>query len=133
MRFGFVVAQPQIIRALAKVKDSYNCDAMSIAGATAAIGDRDWFDKTRNAILATRDRLNQGLHDLGFECVPSQANFIWCTHPEHPSEALYEKLKEAGVLVRYMSYPNWGDGLRITVGTDEQIDVLLERLRPLVA
>ena len=125
MRFGYLVAQPQIIRELAKVKDSYNCDALSIAGATAAIDDRTWFEETRTAILATRERVTQELQRLGFECVPSHANFVWCRHPQQESQQLYQQLKNQGILVRYMNYPDWGDGLRITVGTDEQIDAFL--------
>ncbi len=125
LRFGYLVAQPQIIRELAKVKDSYNCDALSIAGATAAIDDRTWFEETRTAILATRERVTQELQRLGFECVPSHANFVWCRHPQQESQQLYQQLKNQGILVRYMNYPDWGDGLRITVGTDEQIDAFL--------
>lgn len=132
LRFGFLVAQPQVIEQLAKVKDSYNCDAISIAGATAALDDRGWFDEVRAAILATRTRLFEELKKLGFNCVPSQANFVWCKHPEQSSESLYEQLKEQGVLVRYMNYPNWGDGLRITVGTDEQINAFLAILSGLL-
>jgi len=125
LRFGFLVAQPPIIAELAKVKDSYNCDALSIAGATAALDDREWFDQTRALILATRARLVGELEKRGFQCVPSQANFVWCRHPEQDAEELYQQLKSQGVLVRYMNYANWDDGLRITVGTDEQIDAFL--------
>jgi histidinol-phosphate aminotransferase len=132
LRFGFVVAQPQVIEQLAKVKDSYNCDALSIAGAAAAIDDRAWFDRTRTAILATRSRLADELARLGFVCVPSQANFIWCRHERASSQELYRQLKDAGVLVRYMKYAHWGDGLRISVGTDEQTDILLSKLAELV-
>ena len=132
LRFGYVVAQPHIIRELVKVKDSYNCDAISIAGATAAIEDQAWFTETRAAILATRSRLLSELRQLGFTCVDSQANFVWCEHPSKASKQLYLDLKAAGVLVRYMNYPNWGDGLRISVGNDEQIDAFLTILRPLV-
>lgn len=128
LRFGFLVAQPQVIHELGKVKDSYNCDALSIAGATAAIDDRAWFDQTRAAILTTRARLTKELRQLGFDCVDSQANFVWCNHPSHAAEQLYQQLKADGVLVRYMNYPGWGDGLRITVGADEQIDALLALL-----
>jgi histidinol-phosphate aminotransferase len=80
LRFGYAVAQPHVIEQLAKVKDSYNCDALSIAGATAAIDDRAWFDRTRDAILATRTRLIAELRKLGFDCVDSQANFVWAQH-----------------------------------------------------
>ena len=132
LRFGFLVAQPQIIRELAKVKDSYNCDALSIAGATAALDDRGWFDETRAAILATRSRLSAELLKLGFECVPSQANFVWCRHPQQDAETLYQELRNQGVLVRYMKFAHWGDGLRITVGTDDQIGAFLTILAGLV-
>jgi histidinol-phosphate aminotransferase len=133
LRFGFLVAQPQLIEQFSKVKDSYNCDALSIAGATAAIDDRAWFDQTRAAVLATRTRLAESLAQLGMECVPSQANFIWCRHPQHEPAALYQQLKDQGVLVRCMGYPDWGAGLRITVGTDDQIDALLAILAELLA
>jgi histidinol-phosphate aminotransferase len=132
LRFGFVVAQPQVITELNKVKDSYNCNALSIAGATAAIGDRAWFERTCGAILATRSRLTADLRRLGFTCVDSQANFVWCRHDKQPSKDLYHGLKAEGVLVRYMNYANWGDGLRVSVGSDEQIDTLLAKLTPLL-
>jgi histidinol-phosphate aminotransferase len=128
LRFGFVVAQPQVIEQLTKVKDSYNCDALSIAGATAAIDDRAWFDRTRAAILATRGRMTGELRRLGFTCVDSQANFVWCRPPSATSKGLYERLKSNGVLVRYMNYAGWGDGLRISVGTDEQVGTLIAKL-----
>jgi histidinol-phosphate aminotransferase len=133
LRFGFLVAQPQLIEQFAKVKDSYNCDALSIAGATAAIDDQPWLEHTHAAILATRARLTDELTQRGFDCIPSQANFVWCRHPRHDTGTLYQQLKAGGVLVRYMSYPNWDEGLRITVGTDEQIDAFLAILSPLLA
>lgn len=132
LRFGYLIAQPQMILELVKVKDSYNCDTLSIAGATAAIDDQAWFQKTRARILASRERLTTRLEQMDFHCVPSQANFVWCTHPKANHEQLYQDLKQSGVLVRYMNYPNWGDGLRITVGTDEQLDALLTVLSGLV-
>lgn len=133
LRFGFLVAQPHMIEQFAKVKDSYNCDALAIAGATAAISDQQWFTSSRTAVLATRETLSKRLTELGFVCVPSQANFVWCHHPDHASESLYQQLKESGVLVRYMQYPNWADGLRVTVGTDEQNDAFLAILAGLLA
>jgi histidinol-phosphate aminotransferase len=132
LRFGFLVAQPQIIAELAKVKDSYNCDALSIAGATAAITDGQWLAEIRGAILATRAQLTEQLRELGFDCVDSQANFVWCKHPQYECQHLYEQLKAGGVLVRYMNYPQWGEGLRISVGTDDQIAVLIDLLAKLV-
>ena len=132
LRFGYVIAQPQMIEQLRKVKDSYNCDALSIAGATAAIDDQAWLQVTRATIVATRARMTAALRELGFASVPSQANFVWNPHPSVPVEPLYQQLKASGVLVRYMNYAGWGDGLRISVGTDEQVDACLALLKSLI-
>ena len=129
LRFGYVVAQPQIIEQLIKVKDSYNCDSLSIAAATAAMSDQAWLQANRAKILATREKLTQGLEQLGFAVIPSQANFVWCTHPRGGHREMYEKLKAQHVLVRYMNYAGFGDGLRISVGTDDQIAALLGLLK----
>jgi histidinol-phosphate aminotransferase len=132
LRVGYLVAQPQIVEQLIKVKDSYNCDALSIAAATAAIDDQAWLADNRRKIANTRGRLQAGLKQLGFDVVPSQANFVWCTHAKQAAKPLYERLKAAQVLVRYMNYTGWRDGLRISVGTDEQIDALLALLKNMV-
>jgi histidinol-phosphate aminotransferase len=132
VRFGYIVAQPHVIEQLVKVKDSYNCDALSIAAATAAIADRQWLADNRAKILATRQRLLTALRDLGFITVDSRANFVWAVHPRHTAKRIYEELKRRRVLVRYMDYPGWGDGLRVSVGSDRQIDAFLEELRSIV-
>ena len=132
LRFGFLVAQPQMIEQFVKVKDSYNCDALSIAAATAAIGDRAWLVENRGKIIATRERLFTNLRNLGFVGPASQANFLWCQHPAGNSRQIYERLKERKILVRYMVYPRWSDGLRISVGTDAEIDTFLDSLRELI-
>lgn len=132
LRFGYLVAQPQIIDQLVKVKDSYNCDSLSIAAATAAIDDQVWLADNCEKIIATRKHLTEGLENLGFQVIPSQANFVWCTHPEKPAKPIYEALKAEHILVRYMNYPNWCDGLRISVGTDDQISACLSLLSNMV-
>ena len=129
LRFGYLVSQPQIIEQLVKMKDSYNCDALSIAAATAAIDDQGWLSENRGKNVATRGRLETGLRQLGFDVIPSQANFVWCTHPKKAAKTVYQELKSSQVLVRYMNYPGWCDGLRISVGTDEQIDAMLGLLK----
>lgn len=133
LRFGYLIAQPQVIHELVKVKDSYNCDALSIAGATAAIEDQAWLQANLAKVLATRERLTAGLRQLGFSVLPSEANFVWCTHPAHPAQPLYAGLKNERILVRYMNYAGWGDGLRISVGTDEEINTTLAHLERLLA
>jgi histidinol-phosphate aminotransferase len=129
LRFGFVVAQPTLIQQLSKVKDSYNCDALSIAGATAAFSDQQWLSETRQRIIDTRTRMQQQLGELGFHVQPSQANFIWCTQPDWELKPIFEALKSAQILVRYMVYDGWGEGLRISVGTDEQVAACLTCLK----
>ena len=128
LRFGFLVAQPVMIEALRKVKDSYNCDALSIAGATAAIDDQAWFTDNRRKILTTRAHLADELRRLGYQFADSSANFVWCYRHDLSLEQIYRRLKEQRVLIRYMNYVGWGEGLRISVGTDEQISVCLQLL-----
>lgn len=129
LRFGFAVAQPPMIEQLQKVKDSYNCDALAIAAATAAIDDQAWLAENRAKIIATRRRLTTAMRDLGYDATESQANFVWCTHPQRPHRPIYEALKQQGILIRFMNYAGWGDGLRITVGTDDEIDAFLTVLK----
>jgi len=126
LRFGFLVAAPRLIEQMLKVKDSYNCDALSIAAAAAALGDQDWLQENRRKILATRARLQKRMRQLGFDVPHSHANFTWNTRSDRPVQPIYTFLKEHGFLVRYMNYPGWGDGLRISVGTDEQTDRCVE-------
>jgi len=131
LRFGFAVAQPAVIAQLRKVKDSYNCDTLSIAAATAAIDDQAWLADNRAKIVATRRRLTDEMRRLGYDAVESQANFVWCTHPERPHQPVYEALKAQGILIRFMRYTGHGDGLRITVGTDQEIDAFLAVMKTL--
>jgi histidinol-phosphate aminotransferase len=133
IRFGFAVARPDVTRELVKVKDSYNCDVLSLAAATAAIQDQEYLRQTRAKILATRERLTESLCGLGFDVMPSHANFVWARRADRPVKSLYEGLKVRKILVRYMNYTDSGDGLRISVGTDAEIDLLLKELAALLA
>ncbi len=132
VRFGFAVTEPALVRELIKVKDSYNCDVLSLAAATAAIDDQDYFRMIRAKVLATRARLEKELAALGFAVCPSQANFVWCRRTDRPVKPLYEELKRRHILVRYMTYDGYGDGLRISVGTDAEVDRLLEELQQIL-
>jgi histidinol-phosphate aminotransferase len=135
VRFGFAIADPALVAEMRKVKDSYNCDSLSIAAATAAMEDQDWMQQNAQRIRSTRARLTERLTELGFHVVPSQANFVWATHPSGRHEAIYRELKSRKILVRYMKFPEARgpqtealDGLRITVGTEEEINRFLEAL-----
>ena len=132
IRFGYAVADPSVIRELEKVKDSYNCDVLSLAAAAAAIEDQEYFQETRQQIRATRSRLAEALVGLGFQVTPSHANFVWCRRSDRPLKPLYESLKARKILIRYMNYAGYGDGLRISVGSDAEIDRFLEELAPLL-
>lgn len=132
LRFGFAVGDPALIRQLYKVKDSYNCDALSLVAAAAAIEDQEYFRTIRERILTTRGRMEKALADLGFIVCPSQANFVWCQRKDRPIKPVYEELKKRNILVRYMNYDGYGDGLRISVGTDEEIDRLLAELKAIL-
>jgi histidinol-phosphate aminotransferase len=132
LRFGYLVAQPHMIEQFVKVKDSYNCDALSVAGAMAALSDQAWLQENRSKIIATRTRLVRELRNLGFIGPNTEANFAWCLHSRRSVRPIYEELKERKILVRYMVYPRWSDGLRITVGTDAEIDAFLSAVRELV-
>ena len=133
LRFGYLVAAPHLVEQMMKVKDSYNCDSLSIAAAAAAIADEDWQRENRRKIVAAKNRLTERMRKLGFDVPESQANFTWNVRKDMPLKPIYEHLKQHGILVRYMDYPGWGDGLRISAGTDEQtercVDLIAECLR----
>lgn len=130
LRFGFSIAHPEFTAQMLKAKDSYNCDVIAIAAATAAIQDQEWMLSNRDRILKTRSRLGGLLTELGFTVHDTEANFIWTQHESGQHQAIYEALKDRKVLVRYMSFPYVNiDGLRITVGTDDEIDRFADALR----
>ena len=136
LRFGYAVAHPDVIAGMQKVKDSYNCDSLSIAAATAALTDQAWMLQNTQAIQVTRSRLAAALAELGFAVLPSEANFLWVTHTRQSHAEIYQQLKARKILVRFMKFPHAGpeenqlvDGLRITIGTEAQTDTLLQGLR----
>ncbi len=131
LRLGYLIARPEIVNGLNKVKDSYNCDTLSLLGGEAALLDVEHLTETRQKILATRARLTKEVRALGYEVPESQANFVWCEGGP-PAAEVYEALKGRKILVRLMRYSGRPDGLRVTVGTDEQIDRFLEALGQIV-
>ncbi|MGH6860722.1 MAG: histidinol-phosphate transaminase [Phyllobacterium sp.] len=131
LRVGYAIGQRPLIDALERVKDSFNSyplGRIAQAGAAAAIEDKAWFDKTRHAVMATRDRLSGALRQRGFEVLPSQANFVFVRHPDHGGAALTQGLRERAVLVRHFDKPRISDFLRITIGTPEQCEALMAAL-----
>jgi len=132
MRIGLAFAQPAIIGELAKVKDSYNLTRLSLVAAEAALDDYAWMEANVARIRATRARLMAELRQLGFEVPPSEANFVLVRRRGHDMDAVQQGLRARGVLVRYFDTPELRDALRISVGTDAEIETLLENVSPLL-
>ena len=118
------------INELFKVKDSYNCDRVSIRAASIAFDFIDEFKKNIEKIKNTRQRLTQGLEEVGLYVYPSRANFVFCRYDSREqAENMYAELKARGIFVRYFDLSRLDNGLRITVGTDQQIDTLLKNMK----
>lgn len=131
LRVGLAIGHPDLIEALERVKNSFNSyplDRLAIAGAAAAFEDREHFDFTRNAVIASREALTAELHALGFEVLPSAANFIFARHPQHDAAGIAAKLREQGVIVRHFKQERIAQFLRISIGTPEQNQALLDGL-----
>ena len=135
LRVGFAVGHVDLIEALERVKNSFNSyplDRLAIAGAVAAIEDREYFDKTCKAVIATREKLVGDLKALGFEVLPSAANFIFARHPQHDAQESALALRRRSIIVRHFKLPRIEQFLRITVGTDEQCDALVAALKEIL-
>ena len=128
LRLGFAVAQPSLIAPLFKVKDSYNMDAIALRVGAAAMIDQSYKNACAERVKRSRDRLTAALQKLEFVVLPSHGNFVLATPPGGNAEDLYLALKAQGILVRYFKQPGLDDKLRITVGTDPQIDQLMMTL-----
>lgn len=136
LRVGYAIGHEDLIEGLSRVKNSFNSytvDRLALEGAIAAMKDEAYFQQTRRQIMDTRERVIVDLQALGFEVVESTANFIFVTHRTHQAEALFQGLRSRGVLVRYFKKPRIDNYLRITIGTDEEMAVLLERLKELLS
>jgi len=131
LRVGFAVGSAELIDGLERVKNSFNSypiDRLASAGAVAALEDTEYFEKTRQAVIETRSRMTAGLESLGFEVLPSAANFVFARHPSEDAASLAAALRERSIIVRHFRHARVDQFLRITVGTDEQVDLLLKGL-----
>jgi histidinol-phosphate aminotransferase len=137
LRVGYAIGQPELIEALSRVKDSFNSyplDRFAQAGAVACMQDREYFDETRLKVMATRERLVANLTSLGFEVVPSAANFVFAHHPAWDGAELTARLRERSIIVRHFKKPaRIAPFMRITVGTDAQCDTLINALKVILS
>lgn len=131
LRVGYAIGDADLIDALTRVKDSFNSYPLgrpAQAGAIASLEDEAYFQQSRLRVIEGRERLTRGLKGVGFEVLPSLANFVFARHPAHEGAALAAALREQAVIVRHFSAARISDYLRITIGTDDQIDRLLSAL-----
>jgi histidinol-phosphate aminotransferase len=136
LRVGFAIGDAGLIEGLVRVKDSFNSyplDRLALAGATAAIEDREWFDRTRQAVMRSRTQLTVDLTALGFEVLPSAANFVFARHRQRDAGELAQQLRQRSIIVRHFRQPRIDQFLRITVGTDEQCASLVTALSAILA
>ena len=135
LRVGFALGQPHLIQAINTVKNSFNSytlDLLAQAGATAAMEDRDYFEQTCRKIIATREWSTAELEKLGFTVLPSKTNFLFASHPDKDAAELFAALRERHILVRYFQKPIIDRFLRITVGTDEEMEKLIQALKEIL-
>jgi histidinol-phosphate aminotransferase len=127
MRIGFGIAARNLIQGMLKVKDSYNLNQLSLVAAEAALSDLEYRDRNVQSIISRRELLSESLKELGFFVYPSEANFVLAKSPR--AKEIYEKLKEKKILLRYFDEPRLRDALRITIGTSEEIQKLIDTLK----
>ena len=132
MRIGYAIGNEKMISYLNDVKysfNSYTMNQLTIELGAAAIADRAYFEDTTKKVVATRERTKKALRELGFVFEDSQSNFIFARHEHVPAEEIFEALKKEGIYVRHFTAERIHDYLRISIGTDEEMDALLSFLR----
>jgi histidinol-phosphate aminotransferase len=136
LRVGFALGHPALIEALARVKDSFNSyplDRLALAGAQVAIEDNAYFEKITQAVVQSRNWLVAELTTLGFETLPSSANFVFTHHPQHQAARLLAQLRERHILVRHFAKPRIDGHLRISIGTPQECEALVAALQQIVS
>ncbi|MBQ6468840.1 MAG: histidinol-phosphate transaminase [Lachnospiraceae bacterium] len=135
-RIGFAFGNESLIRYLNDCKYSFNSYTMNrtaIAAGTAALKDEKWFREKVGKVIATRGRAEKEFAALGFRFYPSVSNFLFVTHPAKPAAEIFKELRERHIYVRYFAKPRIDNYLRITIGTDEEMDALFAALREILA
>ena len=131
LRIGYAISNPVLIKALNDVKYSYNSYTMnrpSLIMGTESVKDDEYFKETVSKVVATRERFVEAIKPLGFTCLPSSANFVFATHKDIPAKEIFQAAKDAHIYVRYFDKPRIENYLRISIGTDEEMDKFTEFL-----
>ncbi|GFR38676.1 histidinol-phosphate aminotransferase [Insulibacter thermoxylanivorax] len=135
LRVGFAFGHPELIEGLNRVKNSFNSypiDRLAQAGAVAAIEDEAYFRETTEKVIRTRTWVVEELQRMGFEVLPSKTNFVFVRFAGCSAAELQRRLKEEGILVRHFAQPRIDEYLRITIGTDDEMKILLDRLQRII-
>lgn len=135
IRVGFAMGNKELIQGLNRVKNSFNSytiDRVAAAAAVAAIKDKEYFTQCVTNVINTRERIIKKLNSLGFNVVPSKANFIFITHKDYAASDLFTKLREKSVLVRYFNKERINNYLRVSIGSDEEMDFFIEKLQEIM-
>lgn len=131
MRLGLAIARPEIIAALDKIRDHYNLDRLAQAACVAALNDREYFNEACRKVIETREWFTRELVHISYDVVPSQGNFIFASPPDRNGKRVYEGLYAEKILVRLLSDPLLTHGLRISIGTREEMEKTLATIRKL--
>jgi len=135
LRVGFAMGNEQLIEALIRMKDSFNSypvDRLALAGATAAMKDKEYFKETTKKIIATRETTMAKLTELGFDVLPSAANFVFASHPTVDAKELYEQLREQDILIRYFGTAPIENYVRISIGTDQEMEQFIQAVKKII-
>jgi len=128
-RVGYFVGHPRLIRAIDAIRDSYNVNGLGQAAALATLGDLPYYRRNFRRLISTRRKATRSLGRLGFEVFPSETNFLFVRPPDAPASTWFERLRERGILVRWFSGVDLRECMRITVGTDREMDALVKAAR----
>ena len=135
MRIGYGLGSAELIEGLERIKNSFNpfpLGQLQIAAAIASFEDQDYFQQTCQRIISSREQVSEQLQNLGFEVLPSQANFVFARHSNRPAQELSLALREQGLIVRHFKKPRIDEFLRITIGTEQQNELLIAALESIV-
>ncbi|MBN2011984.1 histidinol-phosphate transaminase [candidate division KSB1 bacterium] len=135
LRLGYAIGHVDLIEGLNRIKNSFNSytlDRLAIAGGVAAFEDEAWFLESRQKIMTTRQRITNNLRQIGFDVVESAANFIFIHHPAVEAQHIFTELKKRGILVRYFNLPRINNHLRVSIGTDSDMDIFFSNIRDIV-
>jgi histidinol-phosphate aminotransferase len=136
LRVGYAIGQKDLITAMERIKNSinnYTLDRLAIVGAIEAIKDESYVLTTSEKVVQTRERVYTELTEMGFQCCESLANFLFISHPQCKADFIFKELRQRGILVRYFNKPRIDNHLRVSIGSDEEMDIFLTKVMEIIS